>query len=61
MSEKEQVTGGDAMSLLLQGMRAMQEELRVVRRGQQEMSQRLAMQAHKDSFTFKKKGQRAPV
>ena len=34
----------------------MQEELKVVRQGQEETSQRIAIQSHKDSYSFKKKG-----
>ncbi|KAL5497337.1 hypothetical protein EMCRGX_G013798 [Ephydatia muelleri] len=37
-------------------MRHLQEELRVVRQGQEETTEWLSLQAHRDSFTFKKKG-----
>ena len=52
----EQATTSDSIALLLEGMRQMQEELKVVRQGQEETSQRIAIQSHKDSYSFKKKG-----
>ena len=40
----------------LRGMCQMQKELRVVRQGQEETTQWLSQQTHRDNFIFKKKG-----
>ena len=42
-----------AIAELLRGMRQVQVELRVVRQGQEEITQQLSLQAHRDTFRKK--------
>ena len=61
MSSTEALSAGPsssdvAIAELLRGMCQMQEELRVVRQVQEETTQQLSLQAHKDNFLFKKRG-----
>ena len=47
-------TEEEKMDLLLRSMRAMQEQMKAMQKGQEEMGMRLARLSHKDSYAFKK-------
>ena len=61
MANERDSSGNDDVSLLLQGMCQMQKELKVMSQVQEATSQQLALQAHRESYSVKKKGNECQV